>query len=38
MLRQKIVANLNKQGIDPRFDTVLSIAGVGAIGRPHIAS
>jgi 3',5'-nucleoside bisphosphate phosphatase len=35
---QKIVANLNKQGIDLRFDTVLSIAGFGAIGRPHIAS
>jgi predicted metal-dependent phosphoesterase TrpH len=35
---QKIVENLNKQGIDLRFDTVLSIAGVGAIGRPHIAA
>ncbi|MBN1757370.1 MAG: PHP domain-containing protein [Chitinispirillaceae bacterium] len=35
---QKIVANLNKQGVDLRFDTVLSIAGVGAIGRPHIAA
>jgi 3',5'-nucleoside bisphosphate phosphatase len=35
---QKIVKNLNKQGIDLRFDTVLSIAGVGAIGRPHIAA
>lgn len=35
---QKIVQNLNKQGIDLRFDTVLSIAGVGAIGRPHIAA
>lgn len=35
---KKIVANLNKQGIDLRFDTVLSIAGVGAIGRLHIAS
>ncbi len=35
---EKIVANLNKQGIDLRFETVLSIAGVGAIGRPHIAA
>lgn len=35
---QKIVENLNKQGIDLRFETVLGIAGVGAIGRPHIAS
>ncbi len=35
---EKIVKNLNKQGIDLRFDTVLSIAGVGAIGRPHIAA
>ncbi|MCL2219346.1 MAG: PHP domain-containing protein [Chitinispirillia bacterium] len=35
---QKIVSNLNKQGIDLRFDTVLAIAGEGAIGRPHIAS
>jgi 3',5'-nucleoside bisphosphate phosphatase len=35
---QKMVENLNKQGIDLRFDTVLSIAGVGAIGRPHIAA
>ncbi len=35
---QKIVSNLNEQGIDLRFDTVLSIAGVGAIGRPHIAA
>ncbi|MDO5576303.1 MAG: PHP domain-containing protein [Fibrobacter sp.] len=35
---QKIVQNLNKQGIDLRFDTVLSVAGVGAIGRPHIAA
>ena len=34
---QKIVSNLNRQGIDLRFDTVLAIAGVGAIGRPHIA-
>ncbi|MBN1306536.1 MAG: PHP domain-containing protein [Chitinispirillaceae bacterium] len=35
---QKIVENLNNQGIDLRFETVLSIAGVGAIGRPHIAA
>jgi 3',5'-nucleoside bisphosphate phosphatase len=35
---EKMVKNLNKQGIDLRFDTVLSIAGVGAIGRPHIAA
>ena len=35
---QRMVENLNKQGIDLRFDTVLSIAGVGAIGRPHIAA
>ncbi len=35
---EKIVSNLNKQGIDLRFDTVLSIAGEGAIGRPHIAA
>ena len=35
---KKIVANLNKQGIDLRFDTVLTIAGFGAIGRPHIAA
>ena len=35
---RKIVENLNNQGIDLRFDTVLSIAGVGAIGRPHIAA
>jgi len=35
---EKIVRNLNRQGIDLRFETVLSIAGVGAIGRPHIAA
>ncbi|MDR2592055.1 MAG: PHP domain-containing protein [Chitinispirillales bacterium] len=35
---QKMVSNLNKQGIDLRFDTVLSIAGEGSIGRPHIAT
>ena len=35
---QKIVSNLNRQGIDLRFETVLAIAGEGAIGRPHIAA
>lgn len=35
---QKIVSNLNNDGIDLRFDTVLRVAGVGAIGRPHIAT
>jgi 3',5'-nucleoside bisphosphate phosphatase len=35
---RKMVENLNRQGIDLRFETVLSIAGVGAIGRPHIAA
>jgi len=35
---RKIVKNLNRQGIDLRFDTVLKIAGEGAIGRPHIAA
>ncbi|MBD3390867.1 MAG: PHP domain-containing protein [Chitinivibrionales bacterium] len=35
---KKIVANLNGQGIDLRFETVLRIAGEGAIGRPHIAA
>jgi predicted metal-dependent phosphoesterase TrpH len=35
---RKIVENLNRDGVDLRFDTVLSIAGVGAIGRPHIAA
>lgn len=35
---KKIVSNLNKQGIDLRFETVLSIAGQGSIGRPHIAA
>lgn len=35
---KKIVENLNGQGVDLRFETVLSIAGVGAIGRPHIAA
>jgi predicted metal-dependent phosphoesterase TrpH len=35
---RKIVENLNKQGLDLRFETVLATAGVGAIGRPHIAA
>ncbi|MBN1979914.1 MAG: hypothetical protein JW795_00165, partial [Chitinivibrionales bacterium] len=35
---QKIVQNLNRQGIDLRFESVLKIAGEGAIGRPHIAT
>ena len=35
---EKIVQNLNRQGIDLRFETVLKIAGNGAIGRPHIAT
>lgn len=35
---QKIVENLNRQGIDLRFETVLHIAGEAAIGRPHIAA
>jgi predicted metal-dependent phosphoesterase TrpH len=35
---QKMVSNLNRQGIDLRFETVLAIAGEGAIGRPHIAA
>jgi predicted metal-dependent phosphoesterase TrpH len=35
---KKIVENLNNQGIDLRFETVLSMAGIGAIGRPHIAA
>ncbi|MBD3420837.1 MAG: PHP domain-containing protein [Chitinivibrionales bacterium] len=35
---KKIVKNLNRQGVDLRFETVLSIAGEGAIGRPHIAT
>ncbi|MDD5676085.1 MAG: PHP domain-containing protein, partial [Chitinivibrionales bacterium] len=34
---QKIVENLNKMGIDLRFETVLNIAGQASIGRPHIA-
>ncbi|HAJ79737.1 MAG TPA: hypothetical protein DCO75_08185 [Fibrobacteres bacterium] len=35
---EKIVENLNRQGIDLRFETVLNIAGNAAIGRPHIAA
>jgi predicted metal-dependent phosphoesterase TrpH len=35
---RKIVENLNHQGIDLRFETVLATAGIGAIGRPHIAA
>jgi predicted metal-dependent phosphoesterase TrpH len=35
---QGIVENLNRQGIDLRFETVLNIAGTAAIGRPHIAA
>ncbi len=35
---KKIVQNLNNQGVDLRFETVLKIAGEGAIGRPHIAT
>jgi predicted metal-dependent phosphoesterase TrpH len=35
---EKIVGNLNRLGIDLRFETVLNIAGEAAIGRPHIAS
>ena len=35
---KKIVRNLNRRGIDLRLETVLRIAGEGAIGRPHIAT
>jgi predicted metal-dependent phosphoesterase TrpH len=35
---KKMVANLNAMGIDLRFETVVNIAGVAAIGRPHIAA
>lgn len=35
---RKMVENLNRQGIDLRFETVLKIAGDAAIGRPHIAA
>ncbi len=35
---EKMVANLNRLGIDLRFETVLKVAGTAAIGRPHIAT
>jgi predicted metal-dependent phosphoesterase TrpH len=35
---KKIVENLNKLGVDLRFETVLNIAQGGTIGRPHIAA
>ena len=35
---KKMVDNLNKAGVDLRFETVLAMAGVGSIGRPHIAA
>ncbi len=35
---KKMVRNLNREGVDLRFETVLKIAGEGAIGRPHIAT
>lgn len=35
---RKMVENLNRQGLDLRFETVLNIAGDAAIGRPHIAA
>ncbi|MCP4627768.1 MAG: PHP domain-containing protein [bacterium] len=35
---KKMVRNLNRQNLDLRFETVLKIAGEGAIGRPHIAT
>lgn len=35
---KKIVRNLNLEGVDLRFETVLKCAGQGAIGRPHIAT
>jgi predicted metal-dependent phosphoesterase TrpH len=35
---EKIVENLNSQGVDLRFETVLNIAGEASIGRPHIAA
>jgi 3',5'-nucleoside bisphosphate phosphatase len=34
---RKMVENLNHQGIDLQFETVLKVAGEGVIGRPHIA-
>ncbi len=35
---ERMVQNLNRQGIDLQFETVLKVAGEGAIGRPHIAT
>jgi predicted metal-dependent phosphoesterase TrpH len=35
---RRMVERLNAQGIDLRFETVLKVAGPGAIGRPHIAA
>jgi 3',5'-nucleoside bisphosphate phosphatase len=35
---QRMVKNLNRQGIDLRFETVLNVAGEASIGRPHIAA
>lgn len=35
---KKMVQKLNRQGVDLRFETVLKIAGTGALGRPHIAN
>jgi hypothetical protein len=35
---RRMVENLNRLGIDLRFETVLGIAGGAAIGRPHIAA
>ncbi len=35
---KQMVKNLNTQGVDLRFETVLKVAGEGAIGRPHIAT
>jgi predicted metal-dependent phosphoesterase TrpH len=35
---KKIVANLNRMGLDLRFETVLNVAGQASIGRPHIAT
>ncbi len=35
---KKIVQKLNGLGLDLKFETVLEMAGHGAIGRPHIAN
>jgi predicted metal-dependent phosphoesterase TrpH len=35
---RKIVTNLNRIGLDLRFETVLRFSAGGAIGRPHIAT